>query len=63
MSVLLFQECDCQEAREGAGDWILYFQSSKSFEEFLQAINLPRQVLSNEIASILRNKTQTLNVL
>ncbi|XP_046464350.1 pleckstrin homology domain-containing family M member 2-like isoform X3 [Daphnia pulex] len=50
-------ELDYREASEGAGDWILYFQSENSFQEFLRATKRPREILSAASSSTLRNKS------
>nr|CAH0103961.1 unnamed protein product [Daphnia galeata] len=56
-------ELDCREASEGAGDWILYFQSENSFEEFLRATKRPREILSAASSSTLRNKSLLLRAI
>lgn len=56
-------ELDYREASEGAGDWILYFQSKNSFEEFLRATKRPREILSTASSSTLRNKSLLLRAI
>lgn len=47
-------EFDCREALEGAGDWIFYFQSLESYQDFLEAAQRPRQSLSDDTCFKLR---------
>ncbi|XP_059350200.1 pleckstrin homology domain-containing family M member 2-like isoform X2 [Daphnia carinata] len=56
-------ELDYREASDGAGDWILYFQSKQSFEEFLRATKRPREILSTASSSTLRNKSLLLRAI
>lgn len=50
-------EFECREALDGAGDWILYFQSPESFHDFLQSTRRPRENLPEDTCLKLRKKS------